>query len=58
MKWMSLRNKIDKLPARIIKVEDVCIVDINGKRKPVDVKYDAHGIPYFVFQEPTEFKED
>lgn len=57
MKWQSLFNKIGKLPARIARVEDVCVVDGNGTRKAVDIKYDAHGIPYFVFQEPTEFKE-
>lgn len=58
MKWLTLFNKIGKQPMRITRVEDVCVVDWNGKRKRLDIKYDAHGLPYFVFVDRTESKEE
>ncbi len=58
MKWLTLWNKIGKQQAKITNREDVCVVDFNGVRKPLEIKFDAHNVPYFVFKEKTEFKEE
>ena len=58
MKWSDLYNKIGKQPIRILRTGDVYVVDRNGNKRTLDVKYDAHNVPYFVFNELTEFKEN
>lgn len=58
MKWLTLFEKLRKQPIRVTRTEDVCVVDFNGARKPLELKFDARGVPYFVFTEKTEFKEE
>ena len=58
MKWLTLFNKLGKQQVRVTRVEDVCVVDFNGVRKALELKFDAHTVPYFVFKEKTEFKTE
>lgn len=58
MKWLTLFNKLGKQQVRVTRVEDVCVVDFNGVRKALELKFDANTVPYFVFKEKTEFKEE
>ncbi len=57
MKWISLFNKIGKQNIGIINKTDVYVLDFNGKRRNLELKFDVHNVPYFVFKEQTEFKE-
>ena len=55
---LVLTRILGKQQVRITRVEDVCVVDFNGVRKALELKFDAHTVPYFVFKEKTEFKEE
>ena len=52
------KRKLRKQQIRITRVENVCVVDFNGVRKELELKFDARAVPYFVFKEKTEFKEE
>ena len=58
MKWLTLFNKIGKQQIRITRVEDVAVVDDNGERRILELKFDTHNVPYFIFKEKTEFKNE
>lgn len=55
MKWLTLFNKIGKQPIRITRQQDVCVVDFDGRKEKLTLKFDAHGRPYFVFENQVKF---
>lgn len=55
MKWLTLFSRIGKQPIRITRQQDVCVVDFDGRKEKLALKFDAHGCPYFAFENQVKF---
>ena len=57
MNWLSLSNKVAKIPIRILRDIEVTAIDAKGESKRLHLEFDKYSQPYFAFEEETEFRK-
>ena len=58
MTFKKMKEKLDKQNMGTLKKSEVCVIDADGKKIPLILKFDTKGMPYFEYETFTTTKSE